>query len=184
MDNHYFQDVLRPIIGAQDEKHAVDFLSSQALLSLDMKCETCKHPMKLVARSKVCDGLSWRCYTKTCSSSWTTIRKHSFFERSRVKLSTWIHVLWLWAIETSVRNTILMTGLSKVTVVDMFSFCREVCSVHLDTHPVELGGHGVVCSIDESCFSHKQKYQRGRAPEREIWVLALSIRLSGQQEHT
>jgi ISXO2-like transposase domain len=70
-------------------------------------------------------------------------------------------------------NTMLSTGLSKVTVVDMFSFCREVCSVHLDMHPIELGGHGVVYSIEESCFSHKQKYQRGRAPEREIWVFGI-----------
>ena len=55
----------------------------------------------------------------------------------------------------------------------MFSFCREVCRRYIDSHPIALGGTGIICAIDESCFSHKQKYHRGRAPEREIWVFGI-----------
>ena len=38
---------------------------------------------------------------------------------------------------------------------------------------MKLGGPGVICQIDESAFSHKPKYHRGRAPKSEIWVFGI-----------
>ena len=37
----------------------------------------------------------------------------------------------------------------------------------------QLGGPGVIVQIDESLFSHKAKYRRGRLPKEPIWVFGI-----------
>ena len=36
-----------------------------------------------------------------------------------------------------------------------------------------LGGNNVICQIDESMFSYKQKYHRGRIPQENRWVFGI-----------
>ena len=40
-------------------------------------------------------------------------------------------------------------------------------------NPIRLGGRNVIVQIDESCFSHKAKYHRGRAPNDPICVFGI-----------
>ncbi|KAI4293323.1 hypothetical protein PAPHI01_2597 [Pancytospora philotis] len=40
--------------------------------------------------------------------------------------------------------------------------------------PVRLGGHGVLCQIDESLFCHKQKYHVGRVAKEQVWVFGIA----------
>ncbi|KAI4293382.1 hypothetical protein PAPHI01_2656, partial [Pancytospora philotis] len=40
--------------------------------------------------------------------------------------------------------------------------------------PVRLGGHGVLCQVDESLFCHKQKYHVGRVAKEQVWVFGIA----------
>ena len=55
----------------------------------------------------------------------------------------------------------LQAEISEVTAVDVYQFCRDVCSTRLiNDGPTMLGGNGVVVQIDESLFVHKCKVCR------------------------
>ena len=92
------------------------------------------------------DGFGWRCANQRCPKrrTYRTIRAGSFFERSRI------------------------------TIIQMFQYLRDVCSTKLLSTPVELGGPGVIVQIDESLFNHKSKYNRGRRASKEQWVFGLA----------
>ena len=70
-------------------------------------------------------------------------------------------------------QTVQFLNVSKKTVIDMFSFFREVCEKHFGKNPIRLGGPGIMVQIDESCFSHKPKHHRGRAPQNPLWVFGI-----------
>ena len=50
---------------------------------------------------------------------------------------------------------------TRSTVVDWFSFCREVCGEILERESSPIGGQGEVVEVDESKFGQR-KYHRGR----------------------
>ena len=99
---------------------------------------------------------------------------YSFFSKSHVTLPKWVHVIYLLANKTPIKNAIEQTGLSRTVVVDIFNFLREVCSTALLQTPIVLGGQGTIVQIDESLFNHKAKYHRGRHPQQETWVFGLA----------
>jgi hypothetical protein len=37
-----------------------------------------------------------------------------------------------------------------------------------------LGGRGIICQVDQDLFRYKPKYQRGRAPDHELWVFGIA----------
>ena len=84
-----------------------------------------------------------------------------------------MHLLWLWSIEAPIEYAVMTTEIGDKTVGLAYKLCRSVCSQYLAIHPVQLGGPGVVCQIDESCFSHRPKYHRGRCAEHEVWVFGI-----------
>ena len=45
----------------------------------------------------------------------------------------------------------------KHTVIDIYQWFREVCSMKLIQNRVVLGGPGIIVQIDESLFRHKPK---------------------------
>ena len=101
------------------------------------------------------------------SLAWThsrmSVKTRSFFEKTKVPLTKWLHVIVLWTIETSVTNTCALTSMSMHTVIDLFQFLRDICGRKLLQNSVQLGGidatgAGIICEIDESCFRHKAKY--------------------------
>lgn len=64
-------------------------------------------------------------------------------------------------------------SLSWNTVVDYFSYCREIAEVIASHSPVTLGGKNKTVQIDET-FLTKRKYNRGRLTQQmTITVLGL-----------
>lgn len=124
-----------------------------------MKCANCKLLMNWTVYSRHIDGFTWKCNNKQCTryQARTTIRKNSFFEKSKLPLKTWIHVLYLWSKNTSEVDLCHQVGISKNTAVDCYSFLREICKIYFDKHPIRLGGPGHIIQIEESCFSPKSK---------------------------
>lgn len=50
---------------------------------------------------------------------------------------------------------------SKITMVDWYNFCRDICVKALESHDfLKIGGVGKIVEIDVSKFG-KRKYHRG-----------------------
>lgn len=76
-----------------------------------------------------------------------------------------------------VRYTVRETGLSIATVVDWFSFIREVLMYWMHKQSAKIGGPGKIVEIDEAKFG-RRKYHRGRLLTGQ-WVLGGIERLEG-----
>ena len=72
--------------------------------------------MELTETTRVNDGYMWHCTNKRCRT-WLSIRSGSFFEGSNIPLSTWLHLMFLWAMQISGSKIVRLTSLSKPTGV-------------------------------------------------------------------
>ncbi len=117
----------------------------------------------------------WRCQVKDCVKykSTQSIRLGSFFARSRISLQKWVHVMYLWSERHGEIAVGRQVNLSEKTMIDCYSFFREICAVHFEANPIKIGRPGITVEVDESCFSHKPKHHRGRAPHSPIWVFGM-----------
>ena len=78
-------------------------------------------------------------------------------KKSKLSLKNWLHVIYLWAVDTPLTTTVEAIGISARTTVNLYNFLRDVCSWKLLQQPILLGGPGVIVQIDESLFKHKPK---------------------------
>jgi hypothetical protein len=120
------------------------------------------------------DKYRWVC-VKECLIPYTSrsIRVGSIFENSRIELKRLIHALYLWSQEVDQKVVIDTTGISKTSAILLFKTLRDICRNYLIKNPIQLGGPGIICQIDESCFSHRPKHHRGRSPAHEKWVFGI-----------
>ena len=175
-----FHDTVAPLIYNPDKRPLHGYMRAGGLLANNVDCQHCQQPMELVDRPDDQEKFSWRCSNGRCARkhSRMSVKTGSIFEKTKVPLDKWLHVVVLWTIETSVTNTCALTSMSMHTVIDLFQFLRDICGGKLLQNPVQLGGidatgAGIICEIDESCFRHKTKYHRGRAPQRNQWVFGI-----------
>ena len=127
--------------------------------------------MELTETTRVNDGYMWRCTNKRCRM-WLSIRSGSFFKGSNIPLSTWLHLMFLWAMQISGSKIAQLTSLSKSTVIHALSELRTICSNKVLNAGIKLGGLGKTVEIDESKFGAKRKYKRGRVSEGP-WVFGV-----------
>ena len=109
----------------------------------------------------------------------TKVDTGSFFEDSKIPLSHWLYVIFLWSIDESNKKVSLMTGLSLRTVITALQRLRDICSLKILHGNLKLGGRGKTIEIDESMFGHKRKYNRGRVGQG-TWVFGMVERGTGQ----
>ena len=164
------QEVVK-IATSGDTNRIAQYMQSQHLLRQHANCRTSGTPMVFNPRSIAgCkDGKTWWC---TQCKTMISIRSKSFFEKSKLGLDKHLLLLYHWALDTPMSTTCQAVGISAKTI-DYFNLIREVCSQKLCSTPVQLGGPGVVVQIDESLFTHKPKYHRGRPARSEQWVFRL-----------
>ena len=160
-----FRDLLE-ILGSFQS--IFNFLVTHRLLASQRQCSRCDSDMELTETTRVNDGYMWRCTNSRCRT-WLSIRSGSFFEGSNIPLSTWLHLMFLWAIKVSGSNIARMTSLSKPTVIRALSDLRTICSNKMLNADMKIGGVGKTVEIDESKFGAKRKYRRGRVSEGP-WV--------------
>ena len=171
---HLFLDVLAPAIFSDNPRPILDFCFAKRLLARNKVCPACFVNMRLVPRRQLTDKLAWHCRDNLCGSrSYHSVRAGSFFAKSRVPVKKAVHLIYLWAQESSVKAAADTLDVSRQCVQQHFQFLREVCSTHLLATPMFLGGRNVIVQIDESLFKHKPKYHRGRAPASEQWVFGI-----------
>ena len=118
-------------------------------------CRCPNTPMVERPRDNVSDGVSWycpQCYTKK------SIRKDSFFDKSRLTLQKWMTLLYMWVRQYPVTDACEEAEVGERTAIDIYQWLREVCSqALLNGPPIILGGQQIVVQVDESLFRHKPK---------------------------
>ena len=86
-----------------------------------------------------------------------------------------MQILYCFAIDLQIYQCQkLIPSLDEKTVIDWYSFFRDVCSFGLLRDPVQLGD-GVqsdIVEIDESLFGKKRKYHRGTGNQK-YWVFGM-----------
>lgn len=129
-------------------------------------CIMCAREMTEVKADRVKDDIIWRCPSHKGQK--VPIRRGSFLHNHNISLSDFIAIVYFWSHDISLNSAVSMIGLSKPTLIDWYSYLRDVCSHKLLTTPIQIGGPGVIVEIDESVVS-RRKYNRGhRVNER--WV--------------
>ncbi|KAG9273517.1 hypothetical protein AMEX_G12668 [Astyanax mexicanus] len=125
-----------------------------------MKCRLCQQYMQIKTRLDLHDGLQWECRYKTHRGKNVkkSVRSGSIFERSKIRLQSWMQFIYRFAQGLKLRQIhLIQDGVSRST--------RQ-----------HLGGHREFVVIDESNFCHKRKYGRGRFGRtwnRRKWVFGL-----------
>lgn len=168
-----FAREITPLIHHEDKRRLITWLQQHQLLADNMDCIQCNQPMHLASYSGSTDQFAWKCNRNTCRGKLRSIRTGSFFDSSKCSLGSILHVIFLWTIETNVKQAVIQTAVSKTTIIEFYRRLREICTSFFNANPVRLGGPGVSVQVDESLFRHKQKYHRGRAPTRNAWVLGI-----------
>ena len=109
----------------------------------------------------------WCCTNERCRT-WLSIRSGSF-EGSNIPLSTWLHMMFLWAMQISGSKISRLTSLSKPTVTQALSELRSIYSNKILNAEIKLGGLRKTVEIDESKFGAKRKCKRGRVSVFGLW---------------
>ena len=156
-------------------EQVIALLRMKNLLSTFMTCPHCNLNMRERFRGDVIDKVSWVCFNARCPKPLTTlsIRNGSFFAKFRLSLADVWTVILMWCENESVCNTSRNFGICRPTIKKIYEELRSIVAIQQSNDPVCLGGPGIVCQIDESLFSHKQKYHRGRATREPVWVFGI-----------
>ena len=148
-------------------------------VSLSDICKFMLQEWRTLIRSHNNDGYIWNCNGPDCNRSRKSIRDGSYLGGGTAKmpLTSICSTLYTFSAYMSqvMAESLLDNVASKGTISVWFNFYRELLSWDMITHPVMLGGRGVEVKVDESFFSGKRKYHRGRMLPGvpDPWVLGL-----------
>lgn len=160
-----------------NDQTIVENLRCRQLLKSSFLCDSCGETMK-ERPEKGTDGLIFRCDKRSCGKK-KSIRSESFFEKSKLSLFDAMLFLHLWSKSYTEKIILDDFNYSKVTVVDWFRFCRELCVDYFESDVTTIGGPGCVVELDET-LAVRRKYNRGRML-RDGWIFGgIERRADGQ----
>lgn len=82
--------------------------------------------------------------------------------------------MYLWATEIPLCKVGRFVSVNRKTAGEMYARLRFAVATKYPRENMRLGGYNTICQVDESLFSHKPKYGRGRMPRSPIWVLGIA----------
>ena len=68
---------------------------------------------------------------------------------------------------------LLKNIVSETSIIQWYTYLREICSLALLNTPVKLGANGSIVQIDEALIGAKRKYNRGANRGIEQWIFGL-----------
>ena len=92
-------------------------------------CTTCSRPMSKIKCTTSSDGVIYRCPNSQRSQNICTRRQ--FLAGHHVSLTDFILLAYFWAHESRITSVSEMLGLHENTVIQWFSYFRDVCSNYL-----------------------------------------------------
>ena len=79
-----------------------------------------------------------------------SVQDGSFFSKSHLTLQKCFLLMYWWSREYPVKDAANVADVDENTVLDVYRWLREVCSIKLLQTPIVLGGPGIVVQIDKS----------------------------------
>ncbi|KAG0439164.1 hypothetical protein DMUE_2624 [Dictyocoela muelleri] len=120
---------------------------------------------------KICtDKYVWKCQTKSCAKYKTTktIRSGCFLCDFNIILIDCIDLIYRFGNEEQSTNFIESMEINRKTIFKFYNKLRLLIYQYMIYNPIMLGGDGIICQIDETCFCHKQKHRIKRASGEQI----------------
>ncbi|VDP40723.1 unnamed protein product [Echinostoma caproni] len=103
--------------------------------------------MNIQEFSRSPDGFVFRC---THCKKRMSIRSGTFFEKSRLPLTTLMELMFYFVMEEPVTRAAAMANVSRKSSIQWYTYCRDVCSSVMCSLPTQLGGVGSTVEVDES----------------------------------
>ena len=154
-----------------DSRNTIEFLREKNILHKEMYCcneicslmgDTYGSTDKQIFACKIC--------YKRCS-----IRKNSFFSKSKLSLQVLLTILYYFSVGCSVSecSKIVVGTASKKSIIQWFNYFRDIMTTHLATNPVTFSRNCTI-NVDETAVGGCRNYQRGRIPRVEPrWLFGL-----------
>lgn len=159
----------------QDEEKTLDFLCGHKLIRRTYKCPKCDSDLDIKKNFVFrCDRQrrvqnNKKSVVQRCRF-FRSAKKNSWFSRSNLSVSQIIYVTYLWnQRQKTVKFCAREVRIDAKTVIDWFSFCREVAVDYCVHNSAKLGGQGKTVEVDEAKFD-KRNYKGGRVIEG-TWVV-------------
>ncbi|CAL4134733.1 unnamed protein product, partial [Meganyctiphanes norvegica] len=177
-----FDSDISPIIAESTPMlDVIRWFQQHHLLKSKIKCEHCEHFMSWkidLVMKKYKEGFYWKCENRSCPKFYCrkNIKAGSVFERSKICLRKWLHIVFKWSKNVGVTAASEEINIDSKTMGQCYSFFREICEAYFKTNPIKLGGPGVILEIDVSfIFKWSNKPKSNRNPEPKDPILALGI---------
>ena len=159
-------------------ENTFNFCCELNVLKKQRTCQRCRRELRLSfdSRDDHTMPVVFRCTNKCCRKQYISVRDGSFFDDSKLSLGQILLIVNLYCGKITSYEQIQYQGqlsetkLSRSTIADWLSYCREVCleTIARET-PTLIGGPNLTVEIDESKFG-KRKYNKGRLIEGQ-WVV-------------
>ena len=157
-----------------EEDDALRLLREHNVLKKTMECPgkgglECKSIM-IERRRKNCSNI-WRCSDRSCRKELSVRAGCAFFHfksdnishKSSIPITQVLEIVWLFLFsQSTVRLATAATGHSSHTIGNWWQMCRQICSATMDKQQKFCGTSDAPIQIDESYFSGRRKYNRGR----------------------
>jgi transposase-like protein len=164
-----------------DSRKLIDYLIEKNILLSHCFCYYCGYEMLIKSRSNISDGYVFRC--RNCERM-ESIRKGSWFMDqfySRLSLSKLLMIIYLWSNEIPVEKAVILSGVSKKTIIDYYNMMRGLCSESIMKITGQCyGGIGKYVEIDETFIGKIQKYQKGMIQKQRANLIGIIDRSSGE----
>ena len=173
MNIKFTEAFLHNLCSSQTEQ--LQFLARLELIKNFSSCTKCDvastELMSLHKRVNVVDGFAWVCLKCRCKQ---TVRKGSFFEKSKKPFSTHLMGMYKYVCGHSFVDISWELGINRATSSEYAETIRTIICDHLIRTASKLGGlredgSSIIVEIDESLF-FKRKYYRGRLRNRQWYV--------------
>ena len=143
-----------------DVKQCIAFMRGRNLLLQDFYC--CRNRCSKVMDVSITDKEWFQC--NTCKKR-VTIRKNSFFEKSKLELPVLLAIIYFFANSSSVSECVkyLKRKASCMTVIQSYNYLRDIMTTYLARNIVRFRNNTTV-HCDKSFIGGKRKYNKGRIP--------------------
>jgi len=131
------------------EEEGIPFALSQGLLKGHDVCPHCRSPDRVALHKNSGNPDAFDLHCAQCRKRFS-VRNGTFFSRSRLPIPDILTIILLFVSDMNIIQTRVSTAISDSSIIEWYSFFREVCAHALNNDNMVIGGPGVKVEISET----------------------------------